>query len=258
MTRASTSLCCIAAIFLAVGGAAQQAPAPARDPQAVALLQAAINAMGGQAVAQSITTVSASGSIDAGSKSFTWEDDFTSGHEFRRQLTDGFKTRLLVSGHGNPATAVDSKSKGLNQHVAYAIWPLHVPIVMLSRILQNTNYSLALGNQVTIGNSVCYEVIAKDQSGPVAKLLGSQRWCFDATTGLPLRLEYRVPDTAYVESFEVETVDYSDFRKVSGILMPFSLVISKNGKATNTATVDSVDLNAAIGSSEFDIAGVQQ
>jgi hypothetical protein len=245
-------------LLLSTFGAAQQTISSTRDPQAVALVQAAVNAMGGPNAAQGIRTVVASGGTDTAFHSFLWKDDFSGGrHEFRRELTDGTNTRLLVSGHGTPAAAFDNKARKLRKHVAYAIWPLHLPIVMLYDVLQNTNYSLTLGPQAVIGNHTCFQLLAKDESGPVEAALSVQQWYIDATTGIPVRLQHRVADAMAVESYETAKVDYSDFRSVNGVLIPFQLVTSQSGKKTGTVTLTSVVVNSPISSSDFDIPGVR-
>jgi len=247
-----------AVALVTVFSAAQQAPTFARDPQAVALLQATITAMGGLSAAQNISTVTARGNTDTALPSFVFEDDFSGGgHEFRRQLTDGTNTRLVVSGHGNPASAFNNKTVKLRQHVAYAMLPLHTPVIILLNILQNTNYNLALAPQVVIGTHTCFQLLANDASTPVAAALSVQRWYIDATTGLPVRIQHRVADATYVESYDIANVDYSTFQSVNGVLIPFSLVTSQNGKQTGTVTLTSVVLNLPISSSEFDIPGVQ-
>jgi len=245
-------------LLLSTFGAAQQTISSTRDPQAVALVQAAVNAMGGPNAAQGIRTAVVSGGSDTVFRSFLWKDDFSGGrHEFRRELTDGTNTRLLASGHGTPANAFNSKARKLRRHVAYSIWPLHLPIVMLYNILQNTNFTLTLGPQVVIDNHTCFQLVAKDESGPVEAVLSVQRWYIDTATGIPVRLEHRVTDAMTVEGYETGKVDYSDFRSVSGVLIPFQLVTSQNGKKTGTVTVTSVVLNSPISSSDFDIPGVQ-
>jgi hypothetical protein len=261
MTFACISWRSLAAVALAtVFSAAQQTPTVATtDPQAVALLQAAITAMGGQSAAQSINSAVASGSNSTAFHGFVWKDTFSGGqHEFRRELTDGTNTRLLASGHGNPATGFNGKARKLYPHVAYAMWPLHLPIVILNNILQNPNYRATLGPQIIIGNSMCNQVLVKDQSNPVTTSLSVQRWYLDASTGLPVRVQYRIADAISVEDYETGYIDYSDFRSVSGVLVPFQLAASKDGKSTGVVAIASMQLNVTISASDFDISGVQQ
>jgi len=251
--------CALVLVGLSLLSTAQQTPSVARDPQAVALVQAAINVMGGSGAAQGINTVVATGTTNTAFHSFVWKDDFSTGqHAFRREITDGTNTRLLLSNQGTPASAYNSKTRALRPHVAYAMWPLHVPIIVLSNILQNANYGLSLGPQVTVGSSVCNQILAKDASNPVTTSLSVQQWYLDATTGLPVRVQYRIADGLSVEGYAHGSIDYSDFRSVNSIAVPFQLATSQDGKSTAVVTITSIQFNAPVSASDFEISGVQQ
>lgn len=83
--------------------------APPRDPQAIALIQQSIEAMGGAGPVGQIQTVVAMGTIapvpgssDA-SGNVIFEDSLSAqGHEFKDSFQSSGLTQSFVSGHGNP------------------------------------------------------------------------------------------------------------------------------------------------------------
>ena len=85
---------------------------PVRDPQAVALVQQSLAAMGAQA-ASTILNAQVQGALvpatnsDVPSGTFSWLDDFSgSTYEFRHELDTAEAVRVEVSGHGSPAGAI--------------------------------------------------------------------------------------------------------------------------------------------------------
>jgi hypothetical protein len=73
-------------------------------------------------------------------------------------------------------------------------------------------------------------------------------YSFDATTGLLLR--FRTVTRTGVNGSLVEQYDYSDYRLVNGVKMPFQITHS-NWNTLDTFKVTSVKANAAIADSTF-------
>jgi photosynthetic reaction center cytochrome c subunit len=98
-----------------------------------------------------------------------------------------------------------------------------------------------VGDSVTIDGKDADVVFADSASGAPVKLY------FDSTTGLLLRLT-RFTDSP-IGRYRTET-DYSDYRLIGGIKMPYHQVLSwMDGRATITLT--SIQVNAPIDESKF-------
>jgi hypothetical protein len=181
---------------------AQQAPTTAlpSDPQAIALVQAAINALGGSTAigqAQSWTLQGVlEGPMDNGNRSETIE------------MSNGSS---LGSG-----TAVAPP-----RFVASSLFiPALVGAILLKES-QDQNYSMQYRGLMTIGIEPV--TVITFSVGPV-RPWPAQTWCFDRDTGLPVRVQFGLPSQiGQTKSFS-GLIDVSDYRSISGALYPFRIV----------------------------------
>jgi hypothetical protein len=234
-------------------------PPPVRDAQAVSIVQQSIAAMGG-AAAGATQNVQVHGTLSptpgsyVPSGNFTWLDDFSgSTFEFRHELDTASVARVEASGHGSPAVQQGSTVKALRAHVTYTALPYHLPVVLLSRELANANYSIQMGAPATVEGKPAVQVIIKTQIGVIEKSLSDQRWDFDATTGLPLRIEYQLASTINARDSIPGAVELSDYREVNGIAVPYQITVFEDAVATSTATISSVAFNVTAPASTFDL-----
>lgn len=245
--------------------ARQSSPAstttPQRDPQAVAAIQQAIAAMGGQNAAAQIQTVVAQATLTPtrGSAdplgSVVFEDAFTSqGHEFKDSFRSANLVQSFVSGHGAPGVVSNARIRKFTPHIALFRQATHLPIVLLSQVLANANCSIEFVGSTNLNGVAAIQIHLHVDTDILQQTLSVQDWYFDPVTGLPLRMEYRLPDSANALYFVPAACDFSDFRPVQGILFPFRIVSYRDGIAQNTLSFDSVSLNQAVASSDFDLA----
>jgi hypothetical protein len=269
-------ICVVASLFLGAGltqaqssspmpsgpGSATTTPVVQRDPQAVAVIQQAFAAMGGQAAIAQIQTVLAQGAIgptqgsDIRGGNFTWKDQFSpQGHEFRSEFQSGGQTEVFASGHGTPGWMHHGHVKTFTPHVANAELPIHLPAVILATRLANPNYSMTLAGQTQLNGQPAIRVHFTIDSDIVQETLGVEDWFFDPASGLPLRIEYRVPDTFDALKFVPAAAEYSNFQTVQGVAVPFRIIGYEDGSPRSIVTVSSVTINSQIVSSDFDLAG---
>lgn len=233
-----------------------------RDPAALATLTQAITAMGALASAAQITTVQASGSIGPATGSgypggtFTWTTQVTNtGFEFLNQLVQANgDTSGFTSGHGSPTMSLNGSVQSLFPHMALAFAPVHVPFLILGSALSNSAYTVTAAAPLQIGSVAAIHVHVSNDADGITQALTTQEWYFDPNTGLPLRVESRVPDSLNAMHWQRGTRDFANYQTTSGFLLPLQITNSVNGRQVSVATITSVQFNVAVNASEFDRA----
>lgn len=234
----------------------QSTTLPQRDAQALAVLQNAVAAMGGSAAVSQVADTVISGNIQlspgsaAQASTFTWK---TAGPNFRYEFKSGTTTQIFVSGHGNPANARNGTVKALSPLIALANPPLHFPLLVLASVAANSNYSVTLGGKTTVNGTPAVKVHIFLNTDMLSALVSAQDWYFDAVSGLPLRVEHRLPDNHRPEHYVQATEDFADFRIVSGLLVPFKITSYESGSLVAVETISSVSFNNGLSSTEFDV-----
>jgi hypothetical protein len=240
---------------------AQQPSQPVQDPQAVAVLQTAIAALGGANNIAQVQTVIAQGSMspapgvtNAPSGNFTWEDQFTSqGHEFQDSFQSAAFTQRFVSGHGSPGVVSNGRIRKFTPHVAQARLPLHLPALILAGLLANSNYSIAFVGPVTLNGAAAIKIHLHIDTDIVSKIIGRQDWYFDPGSGLPIRVEYRVPDTTNPAYYVTAAADFSNYQPIQGVTFPMRILATQDGSLRNVLTISSLTVNPPVASSDFDL-----
>ncbi|MBI3662083.1 MAG: hypothetical protein HY234_03410 [Acidobacteria bacterium] len=230
--------------------AAQQ---PARDPQAAAVLTRAVAAMGGSGIAQ-MRDCRAEGVIQAAegswlsSGAFVWKN---AGAEFRYENQGKAGPSVFVSGQGRPAVLASGKTTKFNAHVSEANFPQHLAALVLFRALSDPRYKLVWIGLEPFGTGQLAHVRISLEIDEVTSVTTVQDWYFDPASGLPLRVEYRLPANSNALSFLNAAVEFSDFRMVSGVAVPFQIMLYEEGQKVGVAKLNSVVFNAGLSPSEF-------
>ena len=237
-----------------------QQPPETRDPQALTVVQAAITALGGTAAIGQIQSwqvqAQAQGSQQMGGVASTlvWEQ---AGAEFRMASTSAAtgKSSAIVTGHGSPASVQNGTTTALPPQVTSALFiPALVGSVLVNEF-QNSNYSIKYQGQSTL-NSKPVVAIRTSLTGKIAtERLTAQVWYFDATTNLPVRVEYRLPTVNAADFSLPGAADLSNYQPVGGALYPFQIVTWRQGMQINVITLQSVNANGAISPTDFDATG---
>lgn len=228
-------------------------PAPVRDAQAIATVQAAIAAMGGTVAVAAIQDTSVQGTIqDQGSsgsptQSFTW---MSSGGQFRTQVATATDTRIYVSGYGSPVDQEDGVNTAIPFFVAQANLPYEVPALVLLNEVNNPNYTLSYVGTTTINGNPAIHVHACDDTDYTSYLVTPQEWYFDASTGLPVRVEYLLPQNTTPQNSWSLSIDFANYTATGGILVPYQLTMNA-GPVVEIATVNSVAFNSGLSASLF-------
>jgi len=230
--------------------------APVRDTEALAVVQKALAAMGGPAIAaiQDCTIQAQSDAAhgaQAISGTMTWK---MAGAEFRIDGPGPNGTASVTTGHGKPAI-INGATTALPAYVTEA---LLVPVAIASVLaheLANPNMSLRFKDTETLGNeSVMVITTALEMDYP-DNVVTPQTWYFETATGLPVRVEFRSPDMRQPTNFNRSAVDLSNYKAVSGVAYPFTVVSSVDGQTQVVFTVQSVVVNSGIAPNQFDSTG---
>jgi hypothetical protein len=250
MARARIVLSFVTFFLFCIPAGAQQPPV--QDPAAVAAMQAAVTAMGGTAAVAAIQNSVAQGtSVDAGDggppANFTWT---YSGSDFRNENDDTTGSHILVSNSGSPCDLEGASSVPFGPQVARANLPFHIPAQVLFNELGNPNYTLTYAGLSTVNGASAVHVQTADNSDSIGQLATPQDWYFDASSYLPIQVQYRLPDPINSQNWLAATINFGSFQAVNGVLVPFQLTVTE-GPIAFTATAASVVFNTTISPSEF-------
>jgi hypothetical protein len=227
--------------------------APVRDPQALAIIQTSITAMGGAAI-QQVHDATIDGQIAAtpNSQSMNGPVEWKmAGAEFRMDVPSANGTASVMTGHGKPI-AINGTSKPLRSYVTEALFVPPAIAVVLAQELLNPKMSLRYKDVESLGGeSVAVITTALEMDYP-DNVVTPQNWYFSSTTGLPVRVEFRSPDTQYPVNFIASAVDLSNYQTVSGVMFPFKVVSSVSGETQVIFTIQNVLVNSGIAPSQFD------
>ena len=228
---------------------------PERDPRALAAVQQAIAAMGGSAAAARVTDTVVTGTIEPSSGSsvkggaFTWK---TAASEFKYEKRAGSSTQVLVSGHGHPKRIHNGTITALSLHIALANPPLHLPALVLADVVANQDYSVRLLGRADVSGVDAIKVRIGLDRDLIHSLVTPQDWYFDALTGIPIRVEHRLPDNRRADNYVTAAEEFGDYRSASGLLVPFRILSYESGALVAVETVSTVRFNSGLSSSEFD------
>lgn len=252
MSRSIVAL--VIVLFLATAMQSQLPPVT-RDPAALAALKIAIHAMGEESAISRVRDCVAQGHLQASASwastgDFTWKN---SGTDFRYENPAASGTRVLVSGHGHPAALHDGSGiLKLHGHTAWANVPPHLAASVLLRELLDASYTIISLAPGQVGNKSVIRVQTSLESSVISRAVTPQIWSLDSSSGLPLRLEYRLPDSANALNTSAAALEFGDYRSVDGVLTPFQIVTFVDGEREAKITLTSVVFNSGLNSTDFD------
>jgi hypothetical protein len=230
---------------------------PLRDPSAIATVQMAIQAMGGQAavaqikdsVAQGHTQPVAGGWVSQAGD-FVWKN---ADSEFRYESVSPSGRSVWLSGHGHPKVQSPGGIETLPPHTSTADFPSYLPALVLVNRLGDPRYQFTVlaPAQSAGGPAIGVRTLLNDD--PITSRLTMQDWYFDSNTLLPIRVEYNIPEHANAAAMHPAAEEFSDYQVVSGILVPFKIVFSFDGHQMAVNTVSTTAFNTGINPSDFDL-----
>jgi hypothetical protein len=235
----------------------QTSSSPPRDPQALAAVQKAVTALGGTALSQ-IHDASVQGNIQIlpasanNTLSVVWEDAWGNGApSFRRESHIAGSRAVLLSANGQPVDTQAGIATKVPSYVTFSCSPVHLPGMVLTAQLNNSGYSLKFLGTTAVNSVLAVHIQSALVADPVTSAVSLQDWYFDPNSGLPLRVDYRVVNSGDPLNPGIASMQFANFRSVSGILVPFLLTETGLAGEQDIVTVTSVALNSGLSPSEF-------
>ena len=222
-------------LLLAVAVCSQQASQattqPASDPQAVAVVQAAITALGGATAigqAQSWTfQAQMQGQHANGMASYMVSRDTDTGKVMGKDGT--MKRAPLIHSHFVPAL---------------------VGAILLKES-QDSAFTIQYGGTSTVDSRPVTTIIF---AFPDGSKFPAQIWSFDASN-LPVLIDFRLPAEIGARRSFPFVVALSDYRAVSGVMYPFQISSFVPGKSPQIVSVQALAASATAPTSEFNGPG---
>ncbi len=240
--------------LIAMGLLAHAQGGPVRDASALTVLQNSVSAMGGASGWGGIQDWTLTGNVSTSgsgqpSSNFNW---IGAGPEFRMETDTGTTASVFFSGHGSPARMLNGAVSGLNYFVARANPPLYLPGVRLLQELNNQALTIQYIGGVQVHGVPAVQIHVIDDSDAAGSLVTPHEWYFDATTFLPLEVQYRVPPNENAGDYLNGTLDFWQFQTASNLLAPSQITFSRANAPTKSITVGSVTFNSGVPQSTFD------
>jgi hypothetical protein len=250
-------------VVFSLPSAAQQSPAVSspqavqRDPQALAVLQKTLTAMGhppmDSTASGNITTVAGSLTENGTITILTRGTDQTSE---QIQTSTSF-TRIYSRGHAS--TVTDGSASRLPMEVAVSGGCGYFPLPLIADAIANPDDSLAYLGLEPINGASAYHLqfwhafAAIPELQPLSPLSLRDVW-IDANSSLPLKLSLTRRSVSDSDVSVHVDVLFSNYQNVSGVLYPFSIQESLNGTPWLTISIQNVKLNSGLDDSSFPVS----
>jgi hypothetical protein len=236
---------------------------PASDPQAVAVVQAAITAMGGNAptdsTATGTVTVIAGSSTDQGTVRI-----LTRGTNQTSEQIQTSQTQITeVFSEGQASQTVGSTFVPLSGNRAATTQSRDFPLPFFTALISNPDESLQFVGIEAGGTSGLAHIMAVDT---FASQLGLQVlsdftttdiW-IDAQSGLPTKIAWIQRDGGGASPRSRRETLLSSYKNFGGVLYPTRIQQYFNGTLWIEITIQAVTLNNGLSDTDFPVPTVQQ
>jgi hypothetical protein len=216
-----------------------------RSVEALYVLKASILAMHAQPVSEANVSGQILNSSGVQVGSFRWKHT-PELHEF--EITKGEDYRHFVSGPGKIQNEQDGKSRPLKAHQVAAYVPTYLPGQLMLKALTDTKWSVVLVGNETYDDTSCFHVRLADERTVLSSAVSVQDWWIDASSGIPLKLETRIPDEHNALVFEIQTTRYMKWRQSSLGLVPVEL--RNCGEGHCGVTFQAIDFEVVAGGAQ--------
>lgn len=234
------------------------APSPRRDPQALAVLQSSVAAMGNTLPADSTATGNVT--ITAGSETSQGTVRIltrgTNQTSIQFQTTNVNWSVIYSSGQ---ASRVDTTGTSvLPMELAASSQCLYFPLPFLSGLLNNSDFSLQYVGQESLDSSQANHIRVQNTyaSSPSLQFLSdfttADIW-LHASTALPVRISSTRRSGGGSSPKIPISVSYSNYQKVSGVQYPFTVQEYFTGTLWAITSIQSVTFNSGLTDANFPI-----
>lgn len=236
-------------------------PTLERDPQAIQVLMQTLTTAGGIAALSAIQNYTATGTVnyywgDGEQGSVVVKGRGTGQFRIDASLPEGTRSWAVNNGNGWVREA-DGTTDVIFTHNALNLGSLTFPSAFLSSALQDSSMSIVyVGLEVSNGTQVHHIRAQKfyphnaDPAGLFARL-SKREFFIDAHTFYLVSSEDMTHprDNATVDY--VHRVEFSDYRKVNSMLVPFSIIEYVQGQPSETFQLNQINFNVGLQDSDF-------
>ena len=241
----------------------QPSPTAQRDPQATTVINLALNAAGGIAALSQIQDYTGSGTIV-----YSWADSQVQGSvtvkgrglaQFRLDATlpAGVRSFIVSNGTGS-LRELDGTTTPIPYYQAVNFGSSVVfPLVHLLAALLNTSTNITYQGLVTRAGHQVHDIRVQGLSAPAATTAGvqanipAQDFFIDSSTfQLISTLGKAYPKDGSLSAAPAE-VQFSDYRQVNGILLPFAVTTLIAGQSASAIQLNQVTFNNNLTDSDF-------
>src|SRR2546426_8660708 len=241
----------------------QPSPTAQRDPQATTVINLALNAAGGIAALSQIQDYTGSGTIV-----YSWADSQVQGSvtvkgrglaQFRLDATlpAGVRSFIVSNGTGS-LRELDGTTTPIPYYQAVNFGSSVVfPLVHLLAALLNTSTNITYQGLVTRAGHQVHDIRVQGLSAPAATTAGvqanipAQDFFIDSSTFQVIStLGKAYPKDGSLSAAPAE-VQFSDYRQVNGILLPFAVTTLIAGQSASAIQLNQVTFNNNLTDSDF-------
>ncbi|MCI0627887.1 MAG: outer membrane lipoprotein-sorting protein [Acidobacteria bacterium] len=236
----------------------QAAPSVSRDPQAVAVVAHALQAMGGAAP----TDLTASGKIELveGSKKETGTIRLKARgpDQLSEEVMTSDSQRSVVLSKGRGLEKAGEKQSRVSLQLSLSSEATSLPVISLSAALTNPDTAFEYLGVENLGGINTHHIgywntYASNPNRAILAEFSIKDVWIDSSTLLPVRLAYdRRAAGGAADRIAVEVL-FADYRSVSGALIPFAIAKSFNGTPWATIVFESVAVNTGLSESDFPV-----
>jgi hypothetical protein len=234
-----------------------------KDPQALAVLANMVSALGGpnlrSQIADSTTVGTTTTFSSAGQDTASLVIKTKGVDEIRYERTEGDVTDLYVVDKGQGWYTIGPKVLRIPYSQSYREVIFHLPLLSMISGLPGADSRIEyLGVSVSGKTSVdSVAFIDESLTNPVTggkKDKDVVQIAVDAATFLPVAIQIALQQDSVNGGTEIEEYDFSDYRSIQGVLVPFSIVQIIGGMKAAQITISDIKFNTGIPESDFQAA----
>ena len=177
--------------------------------------------------------------------------------QLRLEINDGNSPKTTIVNSGEGAVIRPNSTHSLPTHSALAMRPIHLPFFSGLSAWSDPAISVAYKNVETVNGQQAYRIsltrpnITADAMGT---LLARASWMdvwISQQSMLPVQISYEQIGTANPNARFVEVAQFSDFRNVGGLLVPFHQEIYLGSRHLFSLQVSTVQFNVGVSATDF-------
>jgi hypothetical protein len=245
-------------VFILQTSAAQtQTTTPTKDPQAIAVLQQSVVAMGTTVPSDSTAT----GTITTVAGSLTENGTITILTRGTNQTSEQIQTphgSTIVYSQGQASSVSESTPTALPMERAVTSQCASFPLALIADALNNPDTAYSFIGLETLGAGTVNHIQIWNSFASTPKLQAMSRFSIkdiwvDAKSSLPQKISYTRRDAGGASPGIAMAVLFSDYRNVGGVLYPFAIQESFNGTPWASITIQNVTLNTGLTDANFPV-----